>query len=193
VSLSSLLLVLLSTVLASVVALASKPAWRPLVAATDLFEAAKGLALAFVLIVPTACVLSWLMGTLLQVWDVTYLRTVTFVAILLAIVPLAEAAMHEWSRYLPQKPGFALLTTANAAALGVALLADMRMDTVLGAAGFGLGAGVALALLLIAFAAMYERLTHLDIPLVFRGPPVALVTMGIMALGFMGFVGVLRD
>jgi electron transport complex protein RnfA len=45
---------------------------------------------------------------------------------------------------------------------------------------------------LVAFAAARERLAHADVPLNFRGAPIALITAGLMALAFMGFSGLAR-
>jgi electron transport complex protein RnfA len=42
---------------------------------------------------------------------------------------------------------------------------------------------------LILFAAMRERTAVADVPDIFRGPAIALVTAGLMSLAFMGFSG----
>ena len=51
---------------------------------------------------------------------------------------------------------------------------------------------LAVMVVLVAFAAMRERLAHADVPLHFRGAPIALVTAGLMALAFMGFTGLAK-
>jgi Na+-translocating ferredoxin:NAD+ oxidoreductase RnfA subunit len=47
--------------------------------------------------------------------------------------------------------------------------------------------------LLLAFAALYERLQQADVPAVFREAPLALITAGIMALAFMGFSRLIQE
>ena len=57
-----------------------------------------------------------------------------------------------------------------------------------GIVGLGLIGG-SLALALVLFAGIRERLELEDVPESFRGPPIALVTAGILAMAFMGFWG----
>ena len=57
----------------------------------------------------------------------------------------------------------------------------------------GLGAGVGFAFMLLAFAAIHDRLQHANIPATLREAPIALITIGIMALAFMGFSGLIQE
>ena len=59
-------------------------------------------------------------------------------------------------------------------------------------AGFGFGAGFGFALALTLFASVRVRVDAADVPEPFRGAPIALVTMGLASLAFLGFAGVLR-
>ena len=43
------------------------------------------------------------------------------------------------------------------------------------------------------FTAMQQRTRHADVPFVFREAPAALITIGLMALAFMGFSGLVRE
>ena len=83
--------------------------------------------------------------------------------------------------------------STNTALLGIALITDMRAPTFGAALLLAVGAAVALALLLLAFAALYERLQHPDVPAIFREAPLALITAGIMALAFMGFSRLIQE
>ena len=82
---------------------------------------------------------------------------------------------------------------ANSAVLGVALMVAIRMQTVVDAVVFAIAMAAALWFLLLAFAALHERMQHADVPAVFRDAPLALVTAGIMALAFMGFTGIIQE
>ena len=42
---------------------------------------------------------------------------------------------------------------------------------------------------MVLFGAIRERLEGADVPAPFKGAPIALITAGIMSLGFLGFVG----
>jgi electron transport complex protein RnfA len=116
-----------------------------------------------------------------------------FVAVILAIVPLVELMFRRDGRLRPQRPGFALLMMSNSAVLGVALMVGIRMQNIVDAVLFAIAMAAALGFLLLAFAALHERLQHADVPTVFRDAPLALVTAGIMALAFMGFTGFIQE
>jgi electron transport complex protein RnfA len=191
---ASLLLVLLSSVLVTTVVLAHLPQWRPFVAPTDIFGGARVIAIICLVAVPAAAVPGWLLERLvLAPQHLEYLRTPALVAIVLIVVPLMELALRRRGSVLTQQPGFALVMCTNTALLGIALITDLRGSSFAAAVLFAIGAAVALAVLLLCFAALYERLQQADIPVVFREAPLALVTAGIMALAFMGFSRLIQE
>lgn len=191
---SALLLILLSAVLVNVMALTRMPAWRPFEAVTGAFKGAQALAAASLIAVPVVTVATWTISKLLlEPSDLGYLRTLAFVAVALAVVPLVELVLRRDGRWRPQRPGFLLLLTTNSAVLGVALMVDSRMQNIVDAAGFSIIAAIALGFLQLAFAAMHERLQHADVPSIFRDAPLALVSVGIVALAFMGFTGLIQE
>lgn len=191
---SALLLILLSTVLVNIIALTRMPAWRPFEALTGTFAGAWALAVASLITVPAVTAITWpLSQGLLQPNGLDYLRTLAFVVVILAVVPLVEFGLRRDGRLRPQRPGFAILMTTNSAVLGVALMADSRMHDIVDAVLFSVAIAAALGFLLLAFAALHERLQHADVPGAFRDAPLALVTAGIMALAFMGFTGFIQE
>lgn len=191
---ASLLLVLLSSVLVTTVVLAHLPQWRPFVAPTDIFGGARAIALVCLGAVPAVAMLGWLLLRFVLVpWQLEYLRTPALVAVVLIVVPLLEVMLRRRGKLVTQQPGFALVMSTNTALLGIALITDLRAASAVAAVLFSAGAAVALFVLLLAFAALYERLQQADIPLAFREAPLALVTAGIMALAFMGFTGLIQE
>ena len=190
----ALLMVLLSSVLVTTVVLAHMPQWRPFVAPTDIFGGARIIAIVCLVAVPAVALLGWLIARLvLAPWHLEYLRTPMLIAVVLTVVPLLDVALRRHQGILTQQPGFALVMVTNTALLGIALITDLRSANFGVAVLLALGAAVALALLLLAFAALYERLQHADVPLIFREAPLALITAGIMALAFMGFSGLIQE
>jgi H+/Na+-translocating ferredoxin:NAD+ oxidoreductase subunit A len=190
----ALLMVLLSSVLVTTVVLAHMPQWRPFVAPTDVFGGARVIAIVGLVAVPIVALIGWLLTRfVLAPWQLEYLRTPALVAVVLIVVPLLEVALRRRHAIVPQQPGFALLMITNTALLGIALITDLRAATFGVAVLLAIGGSVALALLLLAFAALYERLQHADVPVVFREAPLALVTAGIIALAFMGFSGLIQE
>jgi len=190
----ALLMVLLSSVLVTTVVLAHLPQWRPFVAPTDVFGGARVIAILCMVAVPAVALLGWLVVRLvLDPWHLEYLRTPALVAVVLIVVPLVDLALRRRGTLLTQQPGFALVMSTNTALLGIALITDLRAHTFGEAVLLAIGAAGALAVLLLAFAALYERLQQADVPLVFREAPLALVTAGIMALAFMGFSRLIQE
>jgi H+/Na+-translocating ferredoxin:NAD+ oxidoreductase subunit A len=190
----ALLMVLLSSVLVTTVVLAHMPQWRPFVTPTDIFGGARVVAILGLVAVPAVALLGWLIARLvLGPWHLEYLRTPMLVAVVLIVVPLLEVALRRRQGILTQQPGFALVMITNTALLGIALITDLRSANFGVAVLLAIGAAVALALLLLAFAALYERLQHADVPVIFREAPLALITAGIMALAFMGFSGLIQE
>ena len=190
----ALLMVLLSSVLVTTVVLAHMPQWRPFVTPTDIFGDARVVALLGLVAVPAVALLGWLVARLvLGPWHLEYLRTPMLVAVVLIVVPLLEVALRRRRGILTQQPGFALVMITNTALLGIALITDLRSANFGVAVLLAIGAAVALAVLLLAFAALYERLQHADVPMIFREAPLALITAGIMALAFMGFSGLIQE
>jgi electron transport complex protein RnfA len=191
---SALLLILLSSVLITTVLLAEFPQWRPFAAITGVFDGARAVAVACMLTVPATAVLSWLIaGLALDPSGLQYLRTPVFVTVALIVVPLVETALRRHGRLRPERPGFALTALTNPTLLGVAFIAESRMERLIDALLFAVAAAAALGALLIAFAALYERMRHADVPRVFREAPLSLVTAGVMALAFMGFTGLIQE
>ena len=191
---SSLLIILLSAVLVNIMALTSTHRWRTFEATDGVFPGAVAVAISCLIIVPGASILTWLLGhVVLAALGLQYLRTAAFVAVVLIVVGLAEVALRKYTRVLPARPGFALLMTANAMVFGMALTTDARAHSLLDAFAFSAGGAILLAASLLAYAALHERFRELDIPVPFRGAPLALITAGIIALAFMGFTGLIQE
>ena len=51
---------------------------------------------------------------------------------------------------------------------------------------------IGFSMVLILFASMRERLEAADVPGVFRGTAIAMITAGLMSLAFMGFSGLVK-
>lgn len=191
---SALLLILLSAVLVSVAAITDAGRWRPFANTVDLYGAARGVAGTHLVALPVISGLTWLLSLyVLQPLDLHYLRTPVFVAIAAIAAAVIEIALRRGGTWLPNRPGFAMLLIANSAALGVAIMTAARAPSFIRALLFSITAAFAFALLLIAFATLYERIRYIDVPRPFRNAPIALITAGLMALGCMGFTGLIQE
>ncbi len=149
-----------------------------------------GLATAFVLTLASS--LSWLLEFyLLQPLDLEFLRILTFILVIAAVVQFTEMVIKKVSPTLYQLLGIFLpLITTNCAVLGVALLV-VKADHggFLGSVLFGFGASLGFTLVMVLFAGIRERLALAQVPAAFKGMPIAFVTAGLLSLAFMGFAG----
>jgi len=187
-------LILLGTVLVNNMVLTQFLGLCPLMGASRKLETAAGmgLATAFVLTLSSAC--SYLVHAYVLVpLQLEYLRTVAFIVIIASLVQFTEMFVRRSSPLLHNVLGIFLpLITTNCAVLGVALLNVRLQHDFMQSLLYGFGAALGFTLVLIAFAAIRERLLLADIPKPFRGNAIALLTAGLMSLAFMGFSGLVK-
>ncbi|SFX10221.1 electron transport complex protein RnfA [Marinospirillum alkaliphilum DSM 21637] len=187
-------LLLISTILVNNFVLVQFLGLCPFMGVSNKLDSALGMALATTFVLTLSSALSHLVyhGLLLPL-ELDYLRTISFIIMIAAVVQFTEMVVHKTSPLLYQVLGIFLpLITTNCAVLGVALLSINREQTFVEAILYGLGAGLGFALVLVCFAAMRERLALADVPLPFKGAAVAMITAGLMSLAFMGFTGMVQ-
>ncbi|SBT05849.1 putative inner membrane subunit of an electron transport system [Candidatus Accumulibacter aalborgensis] len=148
-----------------------------------------GAATTFVLTVATGA--SYIIDHyLLMPFGLEYLRTLSFIVTIAAIVQLTEMVIQKTSPLLHQVLGIYLpLITTNCAVLGVPLLNVANRNDFVESLLFGAGSAVGFSLVLVLFAGIRERIEGADVPTYFRGTAIAMVTAGLMSLAFMGFAG----
>jgi len=54
---------------------------------------------------------------------------------------------------------------------------------------YGFGAAIGFSFVLVVFSTIRERIDSANVPVVFQGTPIALITAGLMSMAFMGFIG----
>lgn len=188
------LLLFISTVLVNNFVLVKFLGLCPFLGVSKKLETAVGLGLATTFVLTLASMCSNLTNRyLLEPFGLEYLRTITFIMVIAVVVQFTEMFIRKSSPVLYNVLGIFLpLITTNCAVLGVALLNVQQDFSFLQAAVYGFGAAVGFSLVLVLFAAMRERIAAADVPVAFRGPAIALVTAGLMSVGFMGFAGLVR-
>lgn len=188
------LLILVSTILVNNFVLVKFLGLCPFMGVSRKLETATGMALATAFVLTLSSVCSYLVNSyLLAPLGLEYLRTITFLLVIAAVVQFTEMIIRRTSPLLYQVLGIFLpLITTNCAVLGVALLIVQQDTGFIHAALYGFGAAVGFSMVLILFAAMRERIAAADVPVAFRGPAIALVTAGLMSLAFMGFSGLVK-
>lgn len=185
------LLILISTVLANNFVLAKFLGLCPFMGASSQLQGAVGMSVATAFVLTLSSALSYLIHQyVLLPFELTYLRTLSFILIIAGAVQFTEILLRSSSPLLYRILGIYLpLITTNCAVLGVALLNVQEQHNLWQSALYGFGAAVGFGLVLVSFAAVRERLQLADIPGPFRGSAIGLITAGLMALAFMGFTG----
>ncbi len=166
----------------------------PFMGVSKKLEASIGMAGATALVLSIGSMTSWGVNEfLLAPNGLEYLRTLSFIVIIAAVVQLIEMVLEKNFPPLYQGLGIFLpLITTNCAVLGIPLLNAQQSKTFLESLFFGLGGAIGFSLVLILFASMRERLEAADVPKVFQGSAIAMVTAALMSLAFMGFAGLDR-
>jgi electron transport complex protein RnfA len=188
---TSYLFIILGAVLVNNVVFVRVLGLCPFMGVSRKLETAIGMGAATTFVLTLACAASYLIDHwLLAPYDLLYLRTLSFIVTIAAIVQFTELVIQKTSPLLHQVLGIYLpLITTNCAVLGVPLL-NIGMDhNLVESMLFGFGCAVGFTLALILFAGIRERLEGADVPLHFRGTAIAMITAGIMSLAFMGFAG----
>jgi len=149
-------------------------------------------ATAFVLTIGS--ITSWLINYFLLVpYNLEYLRTISFIVVIAAVVQFTEMVMEKNYPYLYRVLGIFLpLITTNCAVLGIPLLNAQLSHNLLEAAIFGLGGALGFSFVLILFASLREKFEGANTPNAMKGSAIAMLTAGLMSLSFMGFIGLDR-
>lgn len=151
-----------------------------------------GLAVTFVMTITS--VVSWAINHWILIpYELDYLKIVSFILVIASLVQLVEMFIRKISPPLYRALGIYLpLITTNCAIMGLALLAALREYEFAEAVVFGVGSGLGFTLAIILMAAIREQLDLAEVPEPLKGAGIALIVAGIMALGFMAFIGMIR-
>jgi len=163
----------------------------PFMGVSKKLETAVGMGAATTFVLTMACGASFVIDHwLLAPYQLEYLRTLSFIVTIAAIVQLTELVIQKTSPLLHQVLGIYLpLITTNCAVLGIPLLNVGLRHNLVESLLFGFGSAAGFTLALVLFAGIRERLEGADIPVHFRGTAIAMITAGLMSLAFMGFAG----
>ena len=165
-----------------------------------------GLAVTFVLVITEP------INYLLQVYvlgpdclvkgvDLSYLSFILFIAIIAGIVQLVEMAVEKFSPSLYAALGIFLpLIAVNCAIMGASLFMQQRINldpsntqyigNVVDAIVYALGSGIGWTMAIVAMGAIREKMQYSDVPKPLQGLGITFITVGLMAMAFMTFMGI---
>ncbi|MEX2523993.1 MAG: Rnf-Nqr domain containing protein [Gammaproteobacteria bacterium] len=164
----------------------------PAVAMADKIGAAVDLGLAIIVFAPVSAVLGHLFSVYILVpLQLEYLQLPALILVIVAGVTLAAALMQRISPRVHYRIRDLIpLLSVNCALLGIVLLELAKNDSLIAGFAFGLGTGAGVFLVVVAFAALQERLAATDVPQPFQGVAILLVTLGLFSMAFMGLAGI---
>lgn len=162
-----------------------------------------GVAVTFVLIIAlpiTWCIDEYILQPGSLVWlgeqyadtDLSFLGLIMFIAIIASLVQLLEMFIEKYSPSLYNSLGIFLpLIAVNCAILGAVLFMQQReFPSAWSATVYGAGSGIGWLLAIVCLAAIRERLSYSQIPKPLRGVGISFIITGLMAIGFMSFLGI---
>ncbi len=168
----------------------------PYLGVSKKLDSALGMGMAVIFVMTMASAITFLIYRYLLIpFGIEYLRTLSFILTIAALVQFVEMVIQKNAPALYRSLGVYLpLITTNCAVLGVAILnvtplADGSSYNFLFATLNGLFSGIGFTFVLLAMAGIRERLELVDMPKSMRGMPSGLILAGIMALAFYGFMG----
>ena len=194
-------LIIISAIFVNNVMLAQFLGTCPFLGVSNKLSTATGMSGAVVFVITLATLVTYLINKYLLVpFGLTLLQTIAFILVIATLVQMVEIVLKKISPSLYQALGIFLpLITTNCAVLGVAITVVTKEFT-FGTESHMLGLGQAIVyavatslgygLAMVLFAGLREHLALNDVPKAFRGLPIAFITVGILALAFLGFSGI---
>ncbi len=190
---SEYLLILVGTVFVNNIVMVKILGLCPFMGVSRKLETSLGMGAATTFVLTLASGASYLISHYLLGPELAYLTTLSFIVAIAGIVQFTEMAIKKTSPELYQVLGIYLpLITTNCAVLGIPLLNVQAEHDFMESLLFGFGGAVGFTLVMVLFAGIRERLEGADVPGVFKGSAIAMVTAGLMSLAFMGFSGLVK-
>ena len=190
---SEYLLILVGAVFVNNVVMVKILGLCPFMGVSKKLEAAIGMGAATTFVLTLGSGSSYLINRYLLGPELSYLTTLSFIVVIAGIVQFTEMVVQKTSPPLYQVLGIYLpLITTNCAVLGVPLLNVQLKHNFLESLVFGFGSALGFTMVMVLFAGMRERMEGADVPAIFKGSAIAMVTAGLMSLSFMGFSGLIK-
>ena len=188
------LVLLISTALVNNVVLVKFLGLCPFMGVSKRIDSALGMGMATTFVIVLAAAVCWnIEHWLLAPLGLGYLRIISFILVIAAIVQFTEMVIHKMAPALYQTLGIYLpLIATNCAVLGLSLINIQENHSFVTTLIYDFGSSVGFSLAMVMFAGMRERLALANVPEVFAGAPIGFILASLMSLAFMGFAGLVR-
>ena len=185
------LLLIVSAILVSNIVLARYLGNCPFLGVSQKMDTAVGMGMAVIFVVTLAGMITWVVQyAILNPLGLEYLRTIAFILVIASLVQLVEMFLQKSVPALYKALGIFLpLITTNCAVLGIAIINIQEEFNFMQTVVFSFASAVGFSLAMVLLASLRERFPTARIPSAFAGMPIAMITVGLLALAFFGFAG----
>lgn len=157
-------------------------------------SSSNGLGMAVTMVMTITTAVNWIVEKyILKPFGLDYLRYIVYIIVIAGVVQMLEMIIDRISPNLYMVLGIFLpLITVNCAILGVALFMQLRNYGFVQSVFFAFGSGLGWWLAIVLLAAIRKRVDNAPVPAPLKGIGITLITIGIMAMAFMGFAGMIK-
>lgn len=194
---ASIFIILVSAILVNNFVLSRFLGICPFLGVSKQVETAFGMGMAVTFVMTMAGIITYFVqhailneNAWLVAMDLRYLQTIAFILVIASLVQFVEIVLQKVSPTLYQALGvFLPLITTNCAVLGLALLNIQYKFNLVQTITHSIGAAIGFTLAIVLFAGIREKIELSDVPLPFKGAPIALIAASLMSIAFLGFAG----
>ncbi|MCL2682028.1 MAG: NADH:ubiquinone reductase (Na(+)-transporting) subunit E [Bacteroidales bacterium] len=135
--------------------------------------------------------LTWISQDLADI-NLSFLSFIMFIAVIASITQLVEMIVEKYTPTLYNALGIFLpLIAVHCAIMGGSLFMQEReYANITEATVFAFGSGIGWLIAIVGIAAIREKVRYSNIPAPLRGLGIAFIMTGLMAIGFMSFMGI---
>ena len=188
---SSYFFLLITTAFVNNVVLVKFLGLCPFLGVSKRIDSALGMGMATTFVITLTGAVCWAIDHwLLMPLELGFLRILTFILVIAAVVQFTEMVIHKSAPALYQTLGIYLpLIATNCAVLGLVLINNQEKHNFLTALIYDFGSATGFTVALVMFAGMRERLAQARVSPILVGAPIAFILASLMSLAFMGFSG----
>ena len=188
---TSLVSIFLASILTHNIALTYILGMCPLIAISKSLKTAAGMGVSVIYVVTLTAAINWPIYNLLTRTGSESIALLVFIITIAATVQFLEMILEKTAPMLHAAFGIFLpLITVNCVVLSVSLFMVIREYSFIQTIFFALGTSIGWTLAIVTIAAIREKLALIgNVPKGLKGVGIVLVITGILALGFMGFGG----
>lgn len=187
-------LILFSTALVNNIIVIQVIGIDPALAYSRKFDVAFGLSYTMLMMLPLVTVVGYLIDIWLLVpFNIEYLRLLIFVLLIVLVSWCLKLLLPKINSSLNERVNiFFPFAVINTTVLGTLLLNQQFSNNLFMAFAFGIGTAIGFALILLLLTAITERLEVADVPVPFQGIPILFITLALVSMAFLGFIGLVN-